>query len=119
MGHSSWHATILACAIIPVVMAAQPGSLRAQASSAAFVRWAKSEGTALTSVEPESESAELSAIKAIIGSAKVLALGEPVHGAHEPLAFRNRLLRYLVENLEFTAIAVESGLPESRRLHDY
>jgi erythromycin esterase len=58
-------------------------------------------------------------LKPIIGAARVVALGEPAHGAHEPLAFRNRLFRYLVEELDFTAIAIESGLPESRPIFDF
>ncbi|MGE0582807.1 MAG: erythromycin esterase family protein [Steroidobacteraceae bacterium] len=42
-----------------------------------------------------------------------------MHGAEEPLAFRNCLFRYLVEYRGFTAIALESGLNESRALHDF
>jgi erythromycin esterase len=36
-----------------------------------------------------------------------------MHGAHEPLALRNRLFRFLVERMGFTAIALESGFTES------
>src|SRR5689334_8514484 len=39
-----------------------------------------------------------------------------MHGAHEPLAFRNRLFRFLVEHMEFTAVALESGFTESARV---
>jgi erythromycin esterase-like protein len=35
-----------------------------------------------------------------------------MHGAHEPLAFRNRL-SFLVERMGFTAIELESGFTES------
>lgn len=72
----------------------------------------------LVTVEASGDLADLRALAPVIGDARVVALGEPVHGAHEPLAFRNRLFRYLVEELGFTAIAIESGLPESRRVHD-
>ncbi len=37
----------------------------------------------------------------------------------QALAFRNRLFEHLVEEFGFTAIAVESAFPESRRLADY
>jgi erythromycin esterase len=50
---------------------------------------------------------------------RVVALGEPAHGAHELLAFRNKLFRYLVEEHGFTAIAIESGLPESLRIQEF
>jgi len=46
-------------------------------------------------------------------------LSEGVHGAAEPLEFRNRVLQYLVEAKAFTAIAIESGIVESRTVHDY
>jgi erythromycin esterase len=48
-----------------------------------------------------------------------MAFGEPGHGYHQPLAYRNRLVRYLVERRGLTAIAMESGLAETRRLEDY
>ena len=70
-------------------------------------------------VEPGGDRADLAPLRAIVGSARVVALGEPGHGVHEPLAFRNHLLKYLVEEFGFTAIAVESAFPESRRLADY
>lgn len=35
-----------------------------------------------------------SGIPDLVGSARIVALGEPAHGAHEPLAFRNQLFAY-------------------------
>lgn len=84
-----------------------------------FDRWAKAQAIRLQTVELGSGVADLRRLKPIIGAARVVALGEPAHGAHEPLAFRNRLFRYLVEELGFTAIAIESGLPESRPIFDF
>ena len=71
---------------------------------------------AVRSVELSAGTADLSPLASLIGRASVVVFGENTHGAHEPLAFRNRLFRYLVEELGFTAIAVETGLPESRRI---
>ena len=45
----------------------------------------------------------------LVGSARVLALGELIHRAHEPLAFRNEVIRYAVTHLGFTAVTIESG----------
>ena len=55
----------------------------------------------------------------LIGSARVVALGEIVHRAHEPLAVRNQLFRFLVEELGFTSIALETGLAEAMVLRDF
>ena len=61
----------------------------------------------------------LDQLGAIIGDARVVTLGHPALGMHEPLAFRNRLFEYLVEEKGFTAIAVESAFPESKPLTTY
>src|SRR6202012_1375614 len=67
----------------------------------------------VTTVESERNDSDLLQLELAIGTARVVALGEPMHGAHEPLAFRNRLFRFLVERMGFTAIALESGFTES------
>jgi erythromycin esterase len=56
---------------------------------------------------------------AMVGDASVVALSEGVHLGAEPLEFRNRILQHLVEKKGFTAIAIESGIVESRVVHDY
>lgn len=87
-------------------------------SRQSFVQWARSQAVHLPGVDsPEAMNGD--ALGRMIGTARVVALGEPAHGAHEPLSLRNRLFRYLVEQLGFTAIALESGLGESRRLYDF
>ena len=55
----------------------------------------------------------------MIGDAKIVGLSEGTHAAAEPLIFRNRLFKHLVEHLGFNAIAIESGIVESRVLNDY
>jgi len=73
----------------------------------------------LASVAPSSFPADLSPVGTMIGDAPIVALSEASHGVPEPLEFRNRLFEYLVENKGFTAIALESGIVESRVVHDY
>jgi len=81
-----------------------------------FVRWTTAHAIPIGSVEMTGPLDDLRPLSSIVGSARVVALGEPTHGMHEPLAFRNRLFRYLVEEMGFSAIALETALPESRRL---
>ncbi len=82
-----------------------------------FVNWAQSRAVPLSDFATDGASTE--AMRDLVGSARVVALGEPAHGAHEPLAFRNQLLVHLVEKLGFTAIALETGLSEARRANDF
>ena len=88
-------------------------SVIAHCEEDAFAKWAASHALPLTTVESTSNDSDLLPLKSTIGTAHVVALGEPMHGAHQPLAFRNRLFRFLVERMGFTAIALESGLTES------
>jgi erythromycin esterase len=88
-------------------------------STAAFVSWAASAAIRIHSLEPGPDVADLAPICELVGTAPVVAFGEPDHGAHEPLAFRNRLFAYFVEHCGFTAIALESSFTESRTLYDY
>lgn len=53
------------------------------------------------------------------GDAELVALGEADHFIAEPLELRNRLFRYLVEERGFSAIAIESGIAESRAVNEY
>jgi erythromycin esterase len=104
---------------IALIVLAMCSHSDAQQTSEDFERWAKTQASPIKSVELGSDLADLRPFKSIIGSARVVALGEPAHGAHEPLAFRNKLFRYLVEELGFTTISLEGGLPESRLIYDF
>lgn len=100
----------------PLTAAEQPPPPGALAEAAA---WAGSHAVALATCEPGSGFADLQPLKKIIGSRPVVAFGEGMHGTHEHLAFRNRLFEFLVEQMGFTAIAVESGYSESVAADDY
>lgn len=85
----------------------------------AFRSWARSEMRTLPSMLADPTPLQLKDIGDLIGEAKLVALGESAHFAGEPLMFRNLLLEYLVREKGFTAVALESGLVESRVVHDY
>jgi erythromycin esterase len=55
----------------------------------------------------------------MIGDATIVLLSEGEHFGAEPLEFRNRVLEYLVQVKDFTAIAIESGVTEGRIVHNY
>ncbi|MGH9842990.1 MAG: erythromycin esterase family protein [Blastocatellia bacterium] len=110
---------VVAAAFVAALIGAYSVASEAQQGAGGFERWARARAAPLQTVEPGGSVADLRRLKPIIGAARVVAFGEPAHGAHEPLAFRNRLFRYLVEELGFTAIAIESGLPESRPIFDF
>ena len=82
--------------VLPLL--AYPIALYGQnAPNQAFQQWARQHVHTLVSVDQDAPSdADLQPLRNIIGSAHVVAFGEPFHGGHEPMAMRNRLVRYAV-----------------------
>jgi len=81
-----------------------------------FVSWA---GAHHRSLPPVHSEYDLDVFGQMVGDAQVVALSEAMHGAAEPLEFRNRAIEYLVRQKGFTAVAIESGIVEGRRIYDY
>ena len=75
-----------------------------------FIAWVRKTATALKPVD--AGSADLRPLKSVIGDARVVALGE-THGTHELLVLRNRLFQFLVQEMGFTGIALETGVSEA------
>lgn len=84
-----------------------------------FIKWAVDAHFPLSTVLPDSSREDLAPLGRMLGNASVISLSEGVHCGAEPLEFRNRVLQYLVQEKGFTAIAIESGLVESRIVHEY
>jgi erythromycin esterase len=106
------------CSAVATLVAIVAASVSGKQNDESFEHWAAVHALPLRTVEPGGDAADLRQLASVIGRARIVALGEPAHGAHEPLSFRNRLFHYLVEEEGFTAIAIESGLAESRRVQD-
>lgn len=110
---------LLIAACVLACIGGVPQAARGQQSDEGFVRWARAHAVPILPSAAEVGVADLQPLRQLVGRARVLALGEPAHGTHEVLAFRNRLFRFLVEKMGFTAIALESGLAESHRVADF
>src|SRR5262245_1304912 len=75
-----------------------------------FRIWAETHAHSITIRDGDAAFDDLSPVAKVVGKARVIALGEPIHGAHEPLAIRNQLIQYLVNQQDFRAIALETAL---------
>src|ERR1041384_4851663 len=103
----------LAATLVAIKRAAETKSIEDD-----FLSWARS-GLHSVSTASGASQADLEPFRKIAGNARAVAVGEAFHGTAEGLAFRNRLFRYLVDNLGFRVIAIESGITEGRVVHDY
>jgi erythromycin esterase len=73
----------------------------------------------LAAVEPGYGFSDLHWLKALVGDARVVALGEATHGTREFFRCRHRMVEFLVSEMGFTTVAIEAPWPESRAVDDY
>jgi erythromycin esterase len=86
---------------------------------ASTIAWIKAHAVPIGAAESEPGTREARTIADIVGGAQLIGLGEPSHGHAEPLAYRNRLIRHLVAHGRLSAIALESGIADTRPASDY
>jgi len=55
----------------------------------------------------------------LVGSARIVLIGEASHGTHEFYAARARMTRRLIEEKGFRAVAVEGDWPDAYRVNQY
>ena len=49
----------------------------------------------------------------------MVGVGESIHGIREFLGLRQRVAQFLVERMGYTAVALETGLPDAKAVYDY
>ena len=90
-----------------------------QNTSEAFVAWAREHAIPIATIEPGRGFEDLQPLQEIIGNARIVGLGESVHGAHEFFRARHRLFEFLVEEMGFTAFAMETEFVQAVRINEY
>ena len=62
---------------------------------------------------------DLEFLRDLIGDARIVALGENTHGTRDFFEMKARILRFLVEEMDFDAFVIEATWPEARRVDHY
>jgi len=88
-------------------------------SSAEITAWLRGRAVAFDTDDPSHPSVDLQPAKAMVATARVVSLGEGTHGTAEFFRMKHRLLRLLVEEMGFTAFAIEASFPDSEPINDY
>ncbi len=81
--------------------------------------WIKEAAIPISTVAAESGFEDLQPIKELIGSARIVALGEATHGSREIFQMKHRLLEFLASEMDFDIFSIEASMPESYRVGDY
>lgn len=66
----------------------------------------------LATLDADAGLDDLEPLRALIGDARVVGIGESAHNVREYQQVRHRLIRFLVERMGFSAIGLESGFSE-------
>lgn len=86
---------------------------------AGTVAWIKTHAVPVSRPDTPPAPREARTIAHIVRGARLIALGEPFHFHAEPLAYRNRLIRHLVMHEGLSAVALESGIADTKAAGDY
>jgi len=69
--------------------------------------------------EPDSSSQDLVFIKNLIKDKEIISLGESTHGSKEVFQIKHRIIKYLVEECDFTVFAIEANMIECSLINNY
>jgi erythromycin esterase len=83
------------------------------------VAWLQQRSIPFDTDDPAAPSADLQAVKAVVGQARVVALGEGTHGTAEFFRMKHRFLKLLVEEMGFTAFGIEASFPDTEPINEY
>ena len=88
-------------------------------SENAVVAWIKEQAIPIMTLDPQAPLDDLAPFEQMVGNASLVGLGEASHGAHEFFVMKHRLLRFLVEKMGFTMLAMEMSWMRAEPLNDY
>ncbi|MFJ4953664.1 erythromycin esterase family protein [Streptomyces sp. NPDC088760] len=85
-------------------------------------RWLKENALLLKNLHPEASEpghGDLEPLREVLGDVRVLGMGEATHGTSEFFRLKHLLLRFLVEEMGFTALAMEASVSAAQAVDDY
>lgn len=110
----------LTIAAIGLIMAMYGcGAAEEKAGRDATQAWLATHAVRLRTVEPRNGFDDMQPLKQIVGTARVVALGEATHGTREFFQLKHRMLEFLVSEMGFTVFGIEATMPEAYAINDY
>ena len=83
------------------------------------VTWLKQNAVPFRTDAPGGDLSDLAPLKGMVGSARIVSLGEATHGTREFFRMKHRVLEYLVEEMGFNTFGIEATWAECERINDY
>ena len=95
------------------------GAARAQDPNPEQLAWLKENAIVFNTAVAGSGFDDLAPLKALIGDARIVALGEATHGTREFFQMKHRLTEFLASEMGFTIFSIEANMPEAYRVNDF
>jgi erythromycin esterase len=83
------------------------------------VEWLRAQSHHLLSVNPSADDSDLQFLKAALAGVRVVGLGEAAHGTREFVLLKHRLVRFLITQMGFMAVAIEAPSADTEPINDY
>lgn len=83
------------------------------------VAWIRSKAIPLKTALAGKGLEDMEPLKAIVGDARLVALGEATHGTREFFQLKHRMLEFLVEKMGFRAFGIEASFGDCLPLTEY
>jgi erythromycin esterase-like protein len=83
------------------------------------IKWLKENSVSLDTVNPQENTSDLLPLKEIIGPARLVGLGEATHGNKEFAQTKDRIFRFLVEQMHFDGIIMEVPEEPTKNIDKY
>lgn len=82
-------------------------------------RWITAHAIPLKTVEAGHGFDDMQPLRNLVGSARIVSLGEATHGTREFFQFKHRMLEFLVAQMGFNLFAIEASEPDAIAVDDY
>src|SRR5258706_8349084 len=83
------------------------------------IDWLRKSARPFVTCEPGGTDRDLASLRAIVGDARIVALGEVSSGTHEFFQMKRRIVEYLATHMGFTLFAIEANMPAAYRVNEY
>jgi erythromycin esterase len=87
--------------------------------AAVDLSWLRTHAHPLRTAAPEGSFDDLAPLRAMIGDARMVGLGEATHGTREIFTMKHRLLEYLVKEMGFTTFGIEATYAEALAVNEW
>lgn len=81
--------------------------------------WLRARAFPFRTAAPDDDFRDLQPLKSLVGTARIVALGEATHGTREFFQMKDRVVRFLVTEMGFTLFGIEATMPEAFLVNDY